>query len=175
MLLFSDISLKKIRNLIYKKVWGVQSLEIYSMAFSDNSVCEFDLQDFSKQNKLKSLAICDTSNLCGALEFAEKISKVGTQPIIGTQINFKYNDVIGLIPLFALNEEGYKRIIKLSSNSFLENDALSEPHVDFNELLEDNEGVSIFSGTIFGFFGELFNKGKLHKSRYGTLDPPAKF
>jgi DNA polymerase III alpha subunit len=44
------------------------------------------------QNKLKSLAICDTTNLCGALEFAEKISKVGTQPIIGTQINFKYND-----------------------------------------------------------------------------------
>ena len=132
---------------------------------SQYSICEGaikidDLQDFSKQNKLKSLAICDTSNLCGALEFAEKISKVGTQPIIGTQINFKYNDIIGLIPLFALNEEGYKRIIKLSSNSFLENDALSEPHVDFNELLEDNEGVSIFSGTIFGFFGELFNKGK---------------
>ena len=132
---------------------------------SQYSICEGaikidDLQNFSKQNKLKSLAICDTSNLCGALEFAEKISKVGTQPIIGTQINFKYNDIIGLIPLFALNEEGYKRIIKLSSNSFLENDALSEPHVDFNELLEDNKGVSIFSGTIFGFFGELFNKGK---------------
>ena len=27
-----------------------------------------------------------TSNLCGALEFSENISKVGTQPIIGTQI-----------------------------------------------------------------------------------------
>ena len=62
--------------------------------------------------------------------------------------------------MFALNEEGYKRIIKLSSNSFLENDELSEPHVDFNELLEDNQGVAIFSGTIFGLFGELFNKGK---------------
>ena len=37
---------KKIRNLIYKKVWGVQSLEIYSMAFSDNSVSEFDLHEY---------------------------------------------------------------------------------------------------------------------------------
>jgi DNA polymerase-3 subunit alpha len=27
-------------------------------------------------------------------------------------------------------------------------------------LLENNEGVAIFSGTIFGLFGELFNKGK---------------
>ena len=73
----------------------------------------YDLQDFSKSNKIQSLAVCDTSNLCGALEFAEKISKAGTQPIIGTQINFKYADTIGLLPLFALNEEGYKRIIKL--------------------------------------------------------------
>ena len=129
------------------------------------SICEGavkidDLQDFSKSNKIKSLALCDTSNLCGALEFAEKLSKVGTQPVIGTQINFKFEDTIGLLPLFSLNEEGYKRIIKLSSLSFLENDELSKPHVDFNYLLEDNEGIAIFSGTVFGLFGELFNKGK---------------
>ncbi|MDC0956034.1 DNA polymerase III subunit alpha [Candidatus Pelagibacter sp.] len=135
---------------------------------SQYSICEGavkidDLQDFSKTNKLKSLGLCDTSNLCGALEFAEKISKVGTQPIIGTQINFKYGDCIGLLPLFALNEEGYKRIIKLSSISFLENDELSDPHVDFNELLEDNTGVAIFSGTILGLFGELYNKGKFNE------------
>ena len=132
---------------------------------SQYSICEGavkidDLQDFSKSKKIKSLGLCDTSNLCGALEFAEKISKVGTQPIIGTQINFKYTDCTGLLPLFALNEDGYKRIIKLSSISYLENDELSEPHIDFKELLEDNSGVAVFSGTIFGLFGELFNKGK---------------
>ncbi len=145
------------------------------------SICEGavkidDLQDFSKSNKIKSLALCDTSNLCGALEFAEKISKVGTQPIIGTQINFKFDDTIGLLPLFSLNEEGYKKIIKLSSLSFLENDLLSDPHVDFNNLFENNEGVAIFSGTTFGLFGELFNKGKfreihdLYKKLNSTFD-----
>ena len=132
---------------------------------SQYSICEGavkidDLQDFSKSKKIKSLGLCDTSNLCGALEFSEKISKVGTQPIVGTQIYFKYADCTGLLPLFALNEEGYKRIIKLSSISYLENDELSEPHIDFKELLEDNSGVAVFSGTIFGLFGELFNKGK---------------
>ena len=59
---------------------------------SQYSICEGalkidDLQSFSKLNKIKSLGLCDTSNLCGALEFSEKISKIGTQPIIGTQIN----------------------------------------------------------------------------------------
>ena len=87
------------------------------------SICEGaakidDLQEYCKSNKIKSLGISDTSNLCGALEFAEKISKSGTQPIIGTQINFKLNDTTGLLPLFALNETGYKNIIELSSNSY---------------------------------------------------------
>ena len=31
----------------------------------------------------------------------------------------------------------------------------------FDQLLEDNNtGVAIFSGTIFGLFGQLFDKGK---------------
>ena len=134
---------------------------------SQYSICEGaikidDLKKFTKEEKISSIAICDTSNLCGALEFAEKISKSGTQPIIGTQINFKFGDVIGLIPLFALNQKGYKRIIELSSSSFLNNNNdLAEPHLDFSELLNNNEGVSLFSGTIFGLFGQLFNSGKL--------------
>ena len=132
---------------------------------SQYSICEGalkidELKDFSKNKKLRSLALCDTSNLCGALEFAEKISKVGTQPIIGTQINFKFGEIVGLLPMFALNEVGYQRIIELSSLSFLKNDKLSDPHLDFKELLDKNEGVSIFSGTISGLFGQLFNKGR---------------
>ncbi len=129
------------------------------------SICEGaakidDLQNYSKNNKLKSLGLCDTANLCGALEFAEKISKSNTQPIIGTQINFKSGDTTGLLPLFALNEVGYKNIINLSSASYLKNDKLSEPHVEFKDLLLNSEGVSIFSGTVFGLFGKLFDKGK---------------
>ncbi|MDC3042956.1 DNA polymerase III subunit alpha [Candidatus Pelagibacter sp.] len=129
------------------------------------SICEGaaridDLQEYSKKNKIKSLGLCDTSNLCGALEFAEKISKSGTQPIIGTQINFKIGETTGLLPLFALNEAGYKNIIRLSSLSYLENDQLSDPHVDFELLLSNSKGVAVFSGTVLGLFGKLFDKGK---------------
>ncbi len=46
-----------------------------------------------------------------SIRVCRKISKAGTQPIIGTQINFKYGDTIGLLPLYALNEEGYKKIL----------------------------------------------------------------
>ena len=132
------------------------------------SICEGaikidNLKDFCKENRIPCLGLSDTSNLCGALEFAENISKVGTQPIIGTQIYFKFEDTSGLLPLIALNEKGYKRIIELSSRSYLENDALSDPHLDLNELLKDTEGVTLLSGTIQGLFGKLFQKGRLEE------------
>ncbi len=129
------------------------------------SICEGavkidELQKLSKEKKIKSLAICDTSNLCGALEFSEKLSRSGTQPIIGTQINFKINDTIGLLPIYALNEEGYKKIIELSSKYYLENNNISDSFLEFNELLKLEDGLALFSGTINGLFGKLFNKGK---------------
>ena len=132
---------------------------------SQYSICEGavkidDLNELSKKNKFKSIGLCDTSNLCGALEFAEKLSKSGTQPIIGTQINFKHDDTIGLLPLFALNETGYKRIIELSSLSFLTNDELNDPHLNIEELFKKSDGVCLFSGSIFGLIGKLFDKGK---------------
>ena len=128
------------------------------------SICEGaikieDLKNYCKENKIKSIGLCDTSNLCGALEFSEKISKTGTQPVIGTQINFKIGETIGLLPLFALNETGYKNIINLSSSSYLNNNESSDPHVEIKELLSNSDGVAIFSGTVLGLFGKLFDKG----------------
>ena len=129
------------------------------------SICEGalkidDLNEHCKENKILSLGISDTSNLCGALEFSEKIVKSGTQPIIGTQIIFKFEDQEGLLTLIAKNEQGYRNMIELSSKSYLENDNLSKPHCKLNDLFDKNEGLIVMSGTINGLIGNLFNKGK---------------
>ena len=86
------------------------------------SICEGaikvdELAEYCKINKIKSLGLTDTFNLCGALEFSEKLSKVGTQPIIGTQINLRANNITGKITLYAQSEVGYKNLTKLSSLS----------------------------------------------------------
>ncbi len=128
------------------------------------SICEGavkidDLKNFCKNNKIKSVGLSDTSNLCGALEFSENISKSGTQPIIGTQIVFKYKNEFGLLPLIAKTEGGYKKIIELSSKSFLNNNNL-DPHCDFQDLLNCYDDIIVLSGSINGLIGNLFNKGK---------------
>ena len=128
------------------------------------SICEGalkieQLKDFCKNNKIKSLGLSDTHNLSGALEFSESLSSVGTQPIIGTQILFKYKDFKGFIPLIAKNLEGYKNIIELSSKSYLENLENTDPFCNFDDLLNSPQGIIILSGSIRCLIGKLFNKG----------------
>ena len=97
------------------------------------SICEGalkteDLAKYCKTNKIRAIGLCDSNNLCGALEFSESLSKSKTQPIIGTQINIQYKGINGKIPLFAKDLEGYKNLIKLSSKSFLEIESNENPH-----------------------------------------------
>ncbi len=133
---------------------------------SQYSICEGavkidELADYCKKNKIKSIGLCDSFNLCGALEFAEKISKVGTQPIIGSQINFKCENVIGKLPIYAATKNGYKNLTKLSSLSYLESDAISEPYCKFEDLYNNSEGLVVLSGSIYDLFGKLFKLNKL--------------
>ena len=130
------------------------------------SICEGaikidDLASYCKENKISNIGICDSLNLCGALEFAEKVSKSGTHPIIGTQINFSLENSIGKLPLFARSSLGYKNLIKLSSNSYLNSNGEAEAHCKISELKNINDGLILLSGNHHGLFGKLFKLNKL--------------
>ena len=130
------------------------------------SVCEGaikieDLSIYCKDNKIQNIGICDSYNLCGALEFSEKISKSGTQPIIGTQINFSLEGIVGRLPIFSTTSLGYKNLIKLSSQSYLDSDEKSDPHCKIDVLKNTNQDLILFSGNLYGLFGKLFKLNKL--------------
>ena len=127
------------------------------------SICEgalktADLAKYCKDNKIKAVGLCDSNNLCGAIEFSESISKAKTQPIIGTQINFKYKGQMGKLPLFAKNLEGYKNLIKLSSKSFLEIEDNEDPHIKIEDLESNYKGLILLSGSFESLIGKLFFK-----------------
>ena len=133
---------------------------------SQFSICEGavkidELAQYCKKNKVKAIGLCDSNNLCGALEFAEKISKVGTQPLIGTQINFKKNNFIGKLPVFAKSEKGYRNLTKLSSSSYLEIDGMTDPNCSLDQLIKNKEGLILMSGSVYDFFGKLFQSNKV--------------
>ena len=130
------------------------------------SICEGaikidELAEYCKKKKIKSLGLADSYNLCGALEFSEKLSKVGTQPIIGTQINLKAHNTFGKITLYAKSEEGYKNLTKLSSKSYLKSNELEEPSCEIEDLIENNKDLILLTGNYRDFFGKLFNSNKI--------------
>ena len=75
---------------------------------------------------------------------AENLSKVGTQPIIGTQILFNYKEEIGLLSLIAKSENGYKRIVELSSKSYLNNNKSANPQCSFEELVKEPNDIILY-------------------------------
>ena len=125
------------------------------------SICEGavkidDLANYCKSNKIKAIGIADSFNLCGALEFAEKISKVGTQPIIGTQINIVSDNIIGKITLYATSEQGYRNLTKLSSLSYLKDKNSNDPYCTIDDLKTYGSDLILLTGNYRGFFGKLF-------------------
>jgi DNA polymerase III subunit alpha len=130
------------------------------------SICEGaikidKLADYCKSNKIKAIGLADSYNLCGALEFSEKISKAGTHPIIGTQVNLNTSNIIGKVTLYATSEIGYKNLTKLSSSSYLKNNKTSDPSCSLKDLTDSSEGLILLTGNYTNFFGKLFYKNKL--------------
>ena len=132
------------------------------------SICEGaikigDLAKYCKENKINSIGLSDSFNLCGALEFSEEISKAGTQPIIGSQINFKFYDLIGKIPIFAKTEKGFHNLTKLSSKSYLEVEEGTVPHCLIDDLIKNSHDLIVMSGGIDSLFSDLIKKNNIKK------------
>ncbi len=130
------------------------------------SICEGaikidELADYCKNNEIRSLGLADSFNLCGALEFSEKLSKVGTQPIIGTQINLKEQNIIGKVTIYAQTEEGYKNLTKLSSLSYLNSKETEVPSCQIKDLIAHNKDLIMLTGNYRDFFGKLYQSNKL--------------
>lgn len=77
-----------------------------------------DIIKKSLEEKQPAIALTDSNNLCGALEFAEYALQNGIQPIIGVTIYISNLDVEGYIILLAKNQLGYKVLIDICIDSF---------------------------------------------------------
>ena len=63
-----------------------------SFSLREGALTVANLIKFAKADDQPALAITDTNNLFGALEFSEKVSKEGIQPIIGCQLTVDFGD-----------------------------------------------------------------------------------
>ena len=94
------------------------------------------LPELCQTHRMPALAVTDTNNLFGALEFAETLVAAGVQPIIGCSLALSYgheadvgragqwsstprrNLTFPSIALLAQSREGYENLMKLSSLAY---------------------------------------------------------
>ncbi|MCB9987364.1 MAG: DNA polymerase III subunit alpha [Rhodospirillales bacterium] len=97
---------------------------------------------------MPAVAIADTNNLFGALEFAKEAAGAGVQPIIGVQmaIGFERHE----LTLLAQTPEGYKNLCRLVSRAYLESEATHGVNASWDELAACAGGVICLSGGVRG-------------------------
>jgi DNA polymerase-3 subunit alpha len=109
-------------------------------------------------NKMPALAITDTGNLFGALEFADAMKGQGVQPIVGCTLLVDCGDgpegpqktsnslELSRLALIAKDETGYGNLMKLSSKAYLAAPDGELPHVTLDDVARHNAGVICLSG-----------------------------
>src|SRR5437763_4499661 len=115
------------------------------------------LGELAKADRQPALALTDTDNMFGALEFSDKMAGYGVQPIIGCELAVDFGDQdpnarngVGAAPsrivLLAARERGYRSLMRLNSRAFLETPVHQAPHINFEWLQGEAEDLIALTG-----------------------------
>src|SRR5271169_2846464 len=115
------------------------------------------LGELAKADRQPALALTDTDNMFGALEFSDKMAGYGIQPIVGCELAVDFGDQDpnarnamaagpSRIVLLAARERGYRSLMRLKSRAFLETPVHQAPHIKFEWLEGDAEDLIALTG-----------------------------
>ena len=115
------------------------------------------LGELAKADRQPALALTDTDNMFGALEFSDKMAGYGIQPIVGCELAVDFGDqdpnarnalaaAPSRIVLLAARERGYRSLMRLNSRAFLETPIHQSPHIKFEWLEGDAEDLIALTG-----------------------------
>ena len=132
------------------------------------------LAELAKADRQPALALTDTDNMFGALEFSEKMSGYGIQPIIGCALAVDFGDTDhgsrnpnaqperARIVLLATRPEGYRSLMRLNSRSFLETPANEPPRLKAEWLAGETAGIIALTGGPSGPLDGALAAGQTH-------------
>src|SRR5689334_13776328 len=115
------------------------------------------LGELAKADRQPALALTDTDNMFGALEFSDKMAGYGIQPIVGLELAVDFGDqdpnarnahtaVLSRVVLLAARERGYRSLMRLNSRAFLETPVHQAPHIKFDWLDGDADDIIALTG-----------------------------
>jgi DNA polymerase-3 subunit alpha len=147
----------------------------YSMA--EGAIKIGKLVDLCKGMGMPAVALTDTRNLFGALEFSQACAKGGVQPVIGCQLSVRRDDLVAgptsgsarvpepdALVVLVQNETGYGNLLKLVSKAFLETPTGETPHVLWPDLEAHGAGLIALTAGVGGAVGRHLTEGQRDKA-----------
>ena len=118
---------------------------------------------------MPAIALTDTNNLFGALEFSEVMAGAGIQPIVGCTLSVRTVDPHpgeraepeGTIVLLVQDRTGYENMMALTSEAFLDVDGSEEAHVPLSSVLGHSDGLICLTGGPDGVLNRMIETGRL--------------
>ena len=142
-------------------------------SLSEGAVRVEDLASLCKQSRMPAVAVTDSGNLFGAMEFAVHAARAGIQPIVGTLLavgaaprqRARREDEPAPLLLLAQNEAGYRNLLELVTASFLDTPGTEAPHVEWSRLEGCTDGLIALSGGPRGPVGRALAEGRTEPAR----------
>src|SRR5579864_9362196 len=138
----------------------------YSLSAGAIKIAE--LAALCRAEAMPAVAITDSGNLFGAVEFATVCAEAGVQPIIGCEVALADRDEgrpgrpaeLDRIVLLVQSEPGYRNLMDLVSRSFLCGEAGAEPAVALADLGAASDGLLCLAGGALGPLGRRLAEGR---------------
>jgi len=146
-------------------------------SLSEGAIKAEKLPALAKADGMPAVALTDTANLFGALEFAQGCTGKGIQPIMGCQLwlGRAVTEEAGRSdpgrshpdPIVALarNAAGLDNLQRLSSAGYLGSDPSGEPCLTLETLGRHTEGLILLTGGTTGPLGRLLSEGRRDAAR----------
>ncbi len=131
-----------------------------------------DLMEAARAADMPAMALTDHGNMFGAIDFYNKANAAGIKPIIGMEAYVAQGSRTDRTPsrsssnhlvLLARNEIGYRNLIKLTSQSYLEG-FYYKPRIDTELLRQHSDGLICLSACL---------KGKINQQILGNQESAA--
>ncbi len=131
----------------------------YSLA--EGAIKVKDLVKRCVSNRMPAVAITDTNNMFGAMEFALEAVQSGLQPIFGCQVTIEGDSELVLL---AQNEVGYKNLCKIISESYMGGEAGGDVQARYGVLDKYSSGIIALSGGMKGAIAKNLLHGQNDKA-----------
>jgi DNA polymerase-3 subunit alpha len=130
------------------------------------------LIDLCVQHKMPAVAVTDTNNMFGALEFSTYAAGAGVQPIIGCQVSLNYDPAqpgektraAAPIVLLAQDQSGYMNLMKLNTCLYVGTGG-QLPQVTLEQLEAHAAGLICLTGGAEGPVGKLLQTAQMPKAQ----------